>query len=253
MDHAVRTVLVVALAAGCGGDPTFRCESNEQCALDGVDGVCEATHYCSFVDATCEGRRYADSAGDDLAGRCLHVAVFGDVPQTTRQGVTTDAELESAAPTTNRGSVDNLTIDASMVVSVLRIELESLPTTAIVEHAELHAHVIETGDLSVEIHALGESWDEATVTWEQRTTGVAWSSPGAGAQSRTGAQLGAFSAAALGPVNATLDSATVQSWVSSPATNFGCVLVTRSLEGATIASTQEGDAAQRPYLVVTWR
>ncbi|HEY2745245.1 MAG TPA: hypothetical protein VGL86_11500 [Polyangia bacterium] len=45
------------------------------CVREGVQGTCEANHWCSFPDATCAGgRRYGEFAGDGLAGACVTAA-----------------------------------------------------------------------------------------------------------------------------------------------------------------------------------
>lgn len=248
MDH-VRVSLLV-LVAGCAGDPTFRCTEDAQCTLDGVAGTCEVTGYCSVPDASCDGRRYVSSAGDGLGGECVRDTVFGETPDASVQGVTTDTELSSTSPTQNFGSLDNLTVDAMEIVSLLRFELSALPAGTIVERAELVMHVEETGNLSVEVFALTEAWDELAATWSERQAGVAWSQPGAGAASREAAVLGTFSAAQLGPVTAVLDPATVQAWITDPGRNYGMVLATRSAEGATVGSSQAA-SAERPYLAIT--
>jgi hypothetical protein len=62
------TALLLALASmACLRKTEFQCASDNAC---GVGGVCEATGFCSFIDANCtSGRRYDDSAGS-LAGQC---------------------------------------------------------------------------------------------------------------------------------------------------------------------------------------
>lgn len=56
--------LVVSLNA-CQSLDAFVCEQNAHCQRNGEIGVCEADHYCSFVDDECpSGRRYGEySAG----------------------------------------------------------------------------------------------------------------------------------------------------------------------------------------------
>lgn len=63
--------LAVGLAA-CRVSGTFVCETSDQCRASTGQGVCEAaTGFCTFADADCaSGTRYADNAGDGLAGHC---------------------------------------------------------------------------------------------------------------------------------------------------------------------------------------
>jgi hypothetical protein len=69
--------VVAALAAasvGCLSKPTeFRCSTNAGCGrIPAGAGTCEATHYCSFPDDSCDGsgRRYPAYAGA-FSGTCV--------------------------------------------------------------------------------------------------------------------------------------------------------------------------------------
>lgn len=70
----MRLLIVIASVAltACRVSGAFTCETSEQCRASTGQGVCEAaTGFCTFADADCaSGTRYADNAGDDLAGRC---------------------------------------------------------------------------------------------------------------------------------------------------------------------------------------
>ncbi|MEM9460993.1 MAG: hypothetical protein AAGF11_42910 [Myxococcota bacterium] len=78
---AAAVVVVVTLAlldSSWGCTLEFVCEGDEQCALDGREGVCESDGYCSFPDSSCDsGRRYHDSASSTLAGRCTTPEAMG--------------------------------------------------------------------------------------------------------------------------------------------------------------------------------
>lgn len=71
---ALRVLLVVAFvfSTACRVSGAFTCETDDQCRSSTGQGVCEvATGFCTFADADCaSGTRYADNAGDGLAGRC---------------------------------------------------------------------------------------------------------------------------------------------------------------------------------------
>jgi hypothetical protein len=70
-----RLVVVALLLAGCKDVPyAYPCTVDTQCVVDGQSGgLCEATGYCSFPDATCTAapnRRYR-AASDVLDGQCV--------------------------------------------------------------------------------------------------------------------------------------------------------------------------------------
>src|ERR1044072_5211057 len=63
----------VVVGAGCA-EPreAFQCSSSSQCVHAGQTGTCESTGFCSFDDRGCpSGKRYRESAGDDLSGECV--------------------------------------------------------------------------------------------------------------------------------------------------------------------------------------
>ncbi|HEX3760002.1 MAG TPA: hypothetical protein VHW23_14905 [Kofleriaceae bacterium] len=70
------------LAAGCLEgclDGRYRCASTAACTLDGVQGTCEATGYCSFPDPSCAptARRYGELADPAYRGRCVDDGASG--------------------------------------------------------------------------------------------------------------------------------------------------------------------------------
>jgi len=66
------TLLVAAVLAGaCLERVGYRCETDEQCDLDGLEGRCQISGYCAYADAECpSGLRYEPDA-DALADRCV--------------------------------------------------------------------------------------------------------------------------------------------------------------------------------------
>lgn len=57
---------------------TFPCDADEQCSRDGAAGLCQASGYCSFPDASCDSnQRYGDLAPGELAGTCVPVEAAG--------------------------------------------------------------------------------------------------------------------------------------------------------------------------------
>lgn len=74
----MRAVGLVLMAAIGGCTPIasgFRCDGSVACVREGVQGTCEANHWCSFADTMCaSGRRYGQFAGDGLADACVTAA-----------------------------------------------------------------------------------------------------------------------------------------------------------------------------------
>ena len=53
-------------------DAPFVCTTNDECVWSGANGICEATHACSFSDSACaSGHRYGPLSASALANQCL--------------------------------------------------------------------------------------------------------------------------------------------------------------------------------------
>jgi hypothetical protein len=78
--------------AGWACTLTFPCDTDEQCTRDGATGVCQASGYCSFPDASCDSnQKYGDLAPGELAGACVPVADGSGSDTATGDDATTGA------------------------------------------------------------------------------------------------------------------------------------------------------------------
>jgi hypothetical protein len=92
-------VSVAVIAASCTKvSNVFECENNAQCRIDGQDGRCERSGFCSLADDGCSsGWRYDRSADPSLAGQCL-VTEHCTAPYTAEVGAVTSTCIEIGAP-----------------------------------------------------------------------------------------------------------------------------------------------------------
>lgn len=162
--------------------------------------------------------------------------------------------------------------------AVLRFDPSSIPAGATVLSASLQMYVTKTisGPLAIEIHALNAPWGEGTsyaslpgggnggpitpnsASWTYTFyPNTGWTTPG-----------GDFSAVALATATTGVNgaavlwtsqplAASVQSWMDSPASNYGWILVDPNpLPGVVtakrLASREYATASQRPTLTVTY-
>jgi hypothetical protein len=87
---------------------TFPCSTDDQCARGGATGVCQASGYCSFPDASCDSnQRYGDLAPGELAGTCVPAA-GGSGSDTATGGDPTGDDATSVASTVGPASTDGL-------------------------------------------------------------------------------------------------------------------------------------------------
>lgn len=71
LGRTLASVLLVGVAGGCVDD-AFLCSSDDQCVLDGAQGTCEPSSYCSFPEPECTtGRRYGEYSPPELRGECV--------------------------------------------------------------------------------------------------------------------------------------------------------------------------------------
>ena len=155
-----------------------------------------------------------------MSGRgWMHLALAGTMvlagvtAHATEAVLTADTYLNSTTPSSNYGSLTNLYVNSSGV-TLLSFDLSSLPTgtTATqIGKATLRIWVnrVNTKGL-VQIAPVTGSWQESTATYNGK--------PG------TGSTIASFTAANANQFVAIDVTAQVQSWVTSPSSNFGLAL-----------------------------
>jgi acid phosphatase type 7 len=170
-----------------------------------------------------------------------------------------DASLRSDNATTNYGAATTLLADGSPdYASVMRWDLSSIPAGKTVTNVQLSFNVVDTSSSAYALYALKRAFDEATVTWQRASASTTWQTVGAnGTNDRETTVLGSVTGSASGALTITLSAAgiaKVQSWVNTPAGNFGLVLLDFSpSNGLDVSSSEASSVSQRPKLTVTYQ
>lgn len=129
MIAGMRRLVALALlgSSACLSSQSYVCGDDDACVSSAGVGTCEATGYCSFPDAECgTGRRYAEFAGDGLAGLCVvedgsstsNDRTTQPAPATmtsgTSEGTTTTETGTTSVPSSeSTGSITSDSTDAS--------------------------------------------------------------------------------------------------------------------------------------------
>jgi hypothetical protein len=127
----------------------------------------------------------------------------------------------------------------------LRFDLTEIPTTAAIVSAELILRFpdpIEDG--AFEVYPLIEEWAEDEATWNQRKTGVPWTTAGAGTGSFSPTLLFNTAPRESGTYTIIVPVAQIQTWVAAPQINYGMKWISNSQagRGGTFDSSED-DAA----------
>jgi len=229
---ALVVLLLAAPALGCGRlgfEPASRDSGAEM--ADGA--VADAFPIDSRSGGELVLVRVGERAGADIAD------------------VTRDTTIEGETPAMNYGTRDMFRVDMNPEeLGLLYFDLSTVSETAQIETAEL---VLVSGanpsNGPMGVFEMLESWDEMTATFEQRSTGVPWTSAGAGTGSRGDSPLTTFSS----PIDDTeyaadLPASLVRRWVSNPETNFGVAIVALGADGGNYGSKERSTAGLRPEL-----
>ena len=171
--------------------------------------------------------------------------------------VTSGADIylrTTLAPNENTNGSDFFIVDGDNIATgLVRFDVSAIPSTAIVMTAEMSLYCDTDPGEAVSIYQMLESWDEATATSNQRSTGVAWLGAGATPPSRSATAIGTVT-----PANANqtytfaIAAATAQTWITTPATNFGVAIATTNTNGPRFRTREKGTASQRPSLRVVY-
>jgi subtilisin-like proprotein convertase family protein len=197
----------------------------------------------------------ADATGDqELLPNLPSKVAFRPAATMLSFSSTVDATIRGNSPTTWYGGSTSLDIDSPTPVRFL-IKFPSVfgvgqvPLGSVIDSATLSLDVFNTGG-GPYVREVREAWDGGTVTWNNRSTGVAWTSPGAGEYpSIEPWTLGSFPSATTG-LKSMVVTTSVQRWSNQMAFNEGWAFVPSASSGTGFYSSEYGVVASRPQLTV---
>lgn len=133
--------------------------------------------------------------------------------------------------------------------ALVKFDLSSVvPSNITVQKAYLTVSLNSTMDSSINAYALTGSWVETQATWNSSATGTGWTTPGGDFSTLEDSQ----------PITSTtlkfaLSPALVQSWITSPSTNYGIMLKNTdetSGQYVNVYSRENSPATSRPMLTI---
>jgi hypothetical protein len=183
---------------------------------------------------------------------------FGENPTDMYRGVTEDTELSSLLPANNDGGDDTVAAGLNATL-LLRFDVSALTASAPrVVAATLHL-MGDDGSLTnvtMTVHRLREAWTEGAqdnaagiANWTERTSTASWSAAGAAPPSRDASAMGTFTYQTFMPETVSLEVATVQEWIDTPATNFGIAITATTVGGTMISSEGNGVRPQLELVI----
>ncbi len=181
---------------------------------------------------------------------------FGDRTDADYQACT-DTWIIEYAPTQNRGTNGSIMLTGEAgkrQVGLVYFDISALVAGTTVTGAELQlrTNADEYTDGEINVYQMLESWVDLEATWNERTTGVAWTTLGAGVGSRSDVALATFAAAVDFTIyHVPLPATLIQGWVDDPASNFGLALVHTGIDIGQFYAGSSGTESNRPLLVVT--
>jgi hypothetical protein len=179
-----------------------------------------------------------------------------------------DATIVLEAPDNNYGTspsiVAGFSSDASSLSrALIRFDLSSLPTNAIVTNITLTLTPLNQPPVqgTYFLSPMLTNWVETQVTWNSRSSGMPWSQPGGDFTGETGYAF--LSNETPRTNNAFTDDgsfpgyglvADAQSWIDNPAENFGWILTAwpEDIAGSAFQFGSREDKGAQPVLTVSY-
>ncbi len=206
--------------------------------------------------------------GDSLLCQGKETMLTASYTEKTTIGLSAeiDAYIAQGSPSSNYGNCNRLysgSTSSNSNRSLLKFNLTSIPTNAIIEGATLLLTRVggsNTSSTNISVHKITADWTEGSgscsgntgpASWNQRTSGTAWASSG-----------GDFTATA-DAITAVAGNATykwalkdlIQKWVNGSSPNYGMLLKMQT-EGVAnekyFASSEYNTAGLRPQLEITY-
>lgn len=184
---------------------------------------------------------------------------------TLQQGVSgyygaSDTYIDKYAPDANYHTSSLLRVgQKQQYATLIRFDVSSIPSNAVVSRATLQIYGLSWGvtDVGMGAYMVLRNTNSSQATWNQALAGNPWAV--AGCESTTSDRRADYESGATtdggGQWSTFSVTSAVQEWVSGSQANNGLLLravLLRYADGFSFASSEHGDVASRPRLVVTY-
>ena len=171
---------------------------------------------------------------------------------------TRDTKLLSSAPDSNFGGDAALELDGSPDGSALLYwDLTSIPSGSIIKAVDITVNITNGSNHVFNFFEALRSWVESEATWNNYASGQSWQLVGGDGPGDRGSTVLASVSGSKGLKTISLNPAgvaVVQSWVDSPASNHGFIVLNYAgaSDGLDFSSRENRTAANRPKLTTTY-
>lgn len=178
-------------------------------------------------------------------------------PTITLTDATADTYITSNQPNTVRGLQPDLQVKPDTAPqewkTLIAFDTSAIPANSSVSCAQLLLNTVITDTLqTIFVHQLLTSWVETEATWNERSTGNAWTPSGGGSGTDyASSATTSFVADTVGLKVVNITSL-AQNWVSNPGTNFGLILRSTGGNGAAGFDSRESGGVI-PRLLVSYQ
>jgi hypothetical protein len=206
-------------------------------------------HAIGVLDARIDAT--GDATGDATPDAAVMQIVIGERAGGAQN--TFDTSIAQGQPGLANGTLEDMSLTSSVAgldTALLRFDMGSIPAGATVVAARIDLVRITYGDDTpgeIAVYPMLEPWDEASATWNQRSAATPWTVTGGS----RGAEIMRLTPNMT--FSFTLPAALVQSWIDTPATNFGVAINGVDINNDThyhLATREAPGGAERPQLVV---
>jgi hypothetical protein len=137
--------------------------------------------------------------------------------------------------------------------------ISDIPSDATVESVEMTIYITNRSGQSYEIYEMKRPWKEDQATWNQYANGSSWGRAGAKSSSDHGSTVlakirGTSQGRSLTVTLGSSGRALVQSWINSPSSNHGFLIMDYTAsDGLDFYSSETSTISKRPELTITYK
>ena len=166
-----------------------------------------------------------------------------------------DTDMSSASPNNNYGANPNISVNFGQGVALVQFDLSSIPAGSVIQSAQMSLYHTVGGNDTVSAYRVTKPWNEGTgaagsgATWNKYNGVTAWTAAGGDYDPPPGVSI------ALPAINtwATWDlTSLTAARAAGTQQNYGIALAASGGGNNSFASSDNGTAANRPRLVVTF-